>query len=111
MTLRSFGRAVPIQMNMLALVGYEFAERDLRPATGLNARKRAMMSGLHSLKKATGADFAYDAAAWRDFLIEAGEEFGYTHSYAYKTVDSAVRKALSNQDVIDALALMSNPDG
>ncbi len=53
--------------------------RDMVPAKGLNARKRAMMSGLHSLRKTTGADFGYDAAAWRQFLIENGEEYGYMH--------------------------------
>src|SRR5687768_465952 len=100
MTLRSFGNVVPIQIGMLELVGFESAERDMKPAKGFNARKRAMRKGLHSLQQTTGVDFGYDAAAWRDFLIEFGDEFGYTHPYAYKTVDKAVLAALADPEII-----------
>ena len=98
---------MPIHGHMLALVGYESARRDLQPAIGLNARKRAMMRGLHALKRLTGADFGYDAAKWRDFLIETGDEFGYTHPYAYARVDAAVQAALADPDVIAALNMLS----
>jgi hypothetical protein len=106
MTVMSFGKAMPIHIYMLSLVGYESAERDLVPATNLNAKKRAMMLGRHSLRRLTNVDFGYDAARWREFLIEFGNEFGYTHPYAYYAVDKAVQNALENLAVQEALALL-----
>ncbi|MEZ6092996.1 MAG: hypothetical protein R3C03_01990 [Pirellulaceae bacterium] len=106
MTLMSFGNAMPIHIDMLSLVGYESAERDLVPARNLNARKRAMMLGLHSLRKITNADFGYEAAMWRDFLIESGNEFGYTHPYAFHAVDKAVQNALADPAVQETLAML-----
>ncbi len=106
-TLISFGRAMPIHLELLSLVGYEDEGRDMVPAKELNARKRAMMPGLHSLRKTTGADFGYDAAAWRKFLIENGEEYGYMHPYAHVSVDKAVQAALSDPEVVATLKLLT----
>lgn len=103
MTLRSFGNVVPIQMHLLQLVGYEATSRDMRPVSGGNARKRAMRDGLHSLRRATGADFGYDAAAWREYLIEQDVETGYTHPYAFSRVDKAVVAALADPKVLATL--------
>ena len=103
MTLRSFGRATPVQMDMLALVGYKFAQRDMKQATTRNARKRTMMLGLRALQRVTEEDFGYDAAMWREFLIESGEALGYTHPYAFSSVDRAVLAALEAPDVISTL--------
>ncbi|MCY2985441.1 MAG: hypothetical protein NTY15_17585 [Planctomycetota bacterium] len=97
---------MPIHIDMLSLVGYESEDRDMVPAKNLNAQKRAMMSGLHSLRRTTNVDFGFDAAAWRDFLIESGNEFGYTHPFAYRAVDKAVQNALENPDVQNALAIL-----
>jgi hypothetical protein len=105
-TLLSFGRAMPIHIDMLSLVGYDDDNRDMVPAKGLNARKRAMISGLHSLRKTTGADFGYDAAAWRQFLIDNGNKYGYTHPYAYDSVDKAVQIALSDDEVLETLRIL-----
>ncbi len=109
MTLMSFGRAMPIHMHMLSLVGYEHDHRDMKPATNQNARKRAMMSGLHALRRTTQADFGYDPAAWRDFLIESGDDFGYTHPYAHAAVDRAVQTAIDDPDVVATLQLLAEP--
>ena len=111
MTMRSFGKAMPIHLDMLSLVGYESVGRDMQPAVNLNARKRAMLSGLHSLRKTTDADFGYDVQLWREYLIEAGNEHDYTHPWAFSGVDAAVLAALDDPDVIAALDLMSQGDG
>jgi hypothetical protein len=108
MTLMSFGRALRIHMHMLSLVGYEFTGSDMQPATELNTRKRAMVARLHSLRQSTQADFGYDAAAWRKFLIESGNSFGYTHPYAYNSVDKAVQVALADPDVLATLKLLDH---
>ncbi|QDT51767.1 hypothetical protein [Symmachiella dynata] len=104
MTLRSFGRAVSIQMYMLELVGYEFKARDMVRAEGGNARKRTIRYGLHKLRKKTKADFGYDPWAWHEFLVEHGDEFGYTHPYAFRGVAHAVQEALNDPEVVAALA-------
>jgi hypothetical protein len=110
MTLHSFGKAVPIQMDLLQLVGYEASGRDMRPASGGNARERTMREGLHSLRRMTGVDFGYDAAAWRDYLINHADETGYTHPYAFESVDRAVVEALTNSEVLDTLRQLSTPN-
>lgn len=108
MTYHSFGKAVPIQLDMLQLVGYEIVGRDIIPATGGNARKRAMRDGLHALRRKTGKDFGYDASAWRQFLIDSdSEEYHYTHPYAFATVDHAVQAATEDPIVIATLNELS----
>jgi hypothetical protein len=104
MTLESFGRAVPIHMDMLKLVGYEYKAGDMIRATGGDARKRTMREGLQSLRKATNADFGYSPSAWREFLIENRYALGYTHPYAFRGVDKAVQEAMHDPDVFAALA-------
>ena len=110
MTVRQFGRVVPIQIAMLQLVGYSDSGFEMEPATG-NQRKRAMMAGANALKQATNADLGYDAGAWRDFLIDAGDEFGYTHPYAFLAVDKAVQAAMADPGVSDALSLLESGNG
>ena len=110
MTIRNFGRVVPIQIYLLQLVGYEWKGRSLDPATGGNARKRAMRDGLRSLQKSTGTDFGYNPAAWREYLISTGEEAGYTHPYAFALVDQAVCEALEDPTVIAPLKELSESD-
>jgi hypothetical protein len=106
MTLMSFGRAMRVHMYLLSLVGYETTGCDMQPATELNTRKSAMITGLHSLRRSTQTDFGFDAAAWREFLIESGNTFGYTHPYAYNSVDKAVQAALANPEVLATLKLL-----
>ncbi|WP_162275876.1 hypothetical protein [Roseimaritima ulvae] len=94
-------------MVLLQLVGYAAAGRDMRPASGGNARKRTMREGLHSLRRATAMDCGYDAAAWRDYLIEHADETGYTHPYAFSNVDAAVVAAIGDPEVLAALTELS----
>lgn len=108
MTLQSFGNATPVQIDMLALVGYEPHERDMVPAATKNARELAMIDGLRSLMQTTNADFGYDARAWRDYLIDSGSKFGYTHPYAFHAVDRAVFAALQNPEVLASLESLND---
>ncbi|MEM9702015.1 MAG: hypothetical protein AAF907_06190, partial [Planctomycetota bacterium] len=71
------------------------------------ARKRTMREGLWALRQSTGADFGYDAAAWRDYLIEHGDENGYTHPYSFRSVDLAAVAALADPVVIETLEQLS----
>src|SRR5262249_30315459 len=95
MSLRPFGRVVPIQIDVLALAGYEtdYRERRIRLGADDDARKRNMRRGRRGLRRRTGQDFGYDLAAWHNCL-GAQPELGYTHSYAYAGVARAVRRAI-----------------
>jgi hypothetical protein len=95
--MRSFGRVMPIHIDLLQLAGYApaWAERDIRPAATDEEYLRAMRAGRAALRRATSQDFGYDLAAWREFLSSApDDEFGYQHPYAFSGVDRAVRQAI-----------------
>lgn len=97
MTLRPFGNVMPIHLDVLALAGYVpiHGERRIGRAPTDDARKAAMRKGRRALRSATGRDFGYDLAAWRNLLL-ADEDSGYTHPYAFAGVDRAVRNAIKN---------------
>jgi hypothetical protein len=100
MTMRSFGKVMPIHIDMLQLAGYvpAWRERDIRPATTDEEYLRTMRAGRTALRRATGQDFGYDLAAWREFLSSAPDDkFGYRHPYAFRSVDRAVQQAIRSQ--------------
>jgi hypothetical protein len=97
MTMRSFGRVMPIHIDMLQLASYAvlWGERDIRPAASDEDCLRQIRAGRIALRQATGQDFGYDLAAWREFLLSApDDEFGYRHPYAFSGVDRAVQRAI-----------------
>ena len=72
MTLRSFGRAVPIHMDMLRLLGYVFANRNMTRATTDDGKIEAMRDGQQRLVHATGQDFGFDVssrASWHLHIL------------------------------------------
>jgi hypothetical protein len=100
MTMRSFGRVVPIHIDLLQLAGYAvlWGERDICPATSEDDCLQAMGTGRTALRQATGEDFGYDLAAWRGFLLSAPDDrFGYRHPYAFRGVDRAVQRAIRSR--------------
>jgi len=108
MTVRPFGRIVPSQGALLNLVGYLSVGREMHQAKDIESRKMTMREGLDRLRKMTKQDFGYDPRMWRTFLIESGNEYGYTHPYAFKGVDKAVLAALDDSEVISTLAELKN---
>jgi len=100
MTMHSFGRVIPIHLDILQLAGYapDWVQRDLRPAATDEECLRVMRAGRVALRRATGQDFGYDLAAWREFLsFAADDEFGYRHPYAFSAVDRAVQRAIRSR--------------
>ena len=100
MTMRSFGKVMPIHIDMLQLAGYvpAWRERDIRPATTDEECLRTMRAGRAALRRATGQDFGYELVAWRAFLSSApDDEFGYRHPYAFSGVDRAVQRAIRSR--------------
>lgn len=101
MTLRPFGRVVPIQIDVLALAGYcanyRPGDRSITLGADDAARKRSMKRGRSALRRTTGQDFGYDLAAWVNYL-EAHPDQGFTHAYAHAGVARAVREAIADAD-------------
>ncbi len=112
MTMRGFGRVVPIQIAMLQLAGYvpDYRDKRIRPAAGEAERKRTMREGLEELRESTGQDFGYDLAAWRDYLM-SDEENGYTHPYAFKSVDPAILEAVADRRRQQMAEQLTSEDG
>jgi hypothetical protein len=98
--MRPFGQVMPIHIDMLQLAGYvpAWSDRRIRLAATDEEYLRTMRAGRAALRKATGQDFGYDLAAWREFLTNApDDEFGYLHPYAFDSVDRAVQWAIQSQ--------------
>lgn len=98
MSLNRFGNVVPIQMDMLSLIGYRLG----RGHSGLDIpeaeRLANMREGLASLRRETGQDYGYDLAAWHEYLIIYAEEHGYTHPYGFEGVRRAVEEAIRDPE-------------
>ena len=81
MTLRSFGRAVPIHMDMLRLLGYMFANRNMTRATTDDGKIEAMRDGRQRLVHATGQDRTWQGGltagplALYDFWVSFSQPF------------------------------------
>lgn len=111
MTMRSFGKVMPIHIDVLQLAGYTLAERDICPAATDEEFLRAMQAGRAALRRDTGQDFGYDLAVWRKFLASApDDEFGYRHPYAFRGVDRAVSKAIRSARRSELVARLETPD-
>ena len=91
-------------------LGCQERDRDILPATSDEDCLREMRAGRAALRQATGQDFWYDLAAWRDFLLSApDDEFGYRHPHAFSQVDQAVQRAIRYQRRRRLVALLEVP--
>jgi hypothetical protein len=99
MTNPVFGRAMPIHFTILQFIGWHVG-LDTRILANESERIAKMRTGHSELCQKTGQDFGYDLAKWREFLIERDKEFGYTHAYAFGSVDKEVRRAIADPEFI-----------
>lgn len=98
MSLHRFGNVVPIQMDMLSLIGYRLG----RGYSGLDIPKEErlanMREGLEALRRETGQDYGYDVKAWHEYLVIYAEEHGYTHPWGFDRVRQAVEEAIADPE-------------
>lgn len=97
MTLPRFGRIVPIQGDILLLIGCRLSRDHAGLDIPEDERMRNMQRGLASLRRETAQDFGYDLAAWHDYLRDHPKT-GYTHPYAFAAVRKAVEDALDDPE-------------
>jgi len=98
MTLHRFGNVVPVQMDMLSLIGYRLGRDDSSLDIPTAERLVNMRAGLTTLRRETGQDYGYDLAAWDEFLMLYSDEYGYTHPYGFAAVRKAVEEAIRDPD-------------
>ena len=96
MTVPAFGRCTPVQIALLELAGYDLRRRGPTLVPDERGRITQMMNSRRELVRTTGQDFGYDLKAWREFLLAGGKEHGYTHPYAFRSVEKAVQKVLND---------------
>ena len=98
MSIRGYGRATPLQMDMLELGGEILSPGGSEPASD-DERLSVMKEARQMLTKQTGHDFGFDLAAWHQFLLndaKLAEE--YTFVYAWKAVKQRIDELLDDPD-------------
>ncbi|MBN9524342.1 hypothetical protein J0H58_38480 [bacterium] len=105
MTIARFGKIVPIQGDVLLLIGYRLTMAQATVALPDPERLTNMRQGRDRLRQRTGQDFGFDLAAWHTYL-SAHPEYGYTHPYAFAGVRLAVEEAIPDVERLRLVALL-----
>ncbi len=118
MTMKSFGRIVPLQGDMLCLAGYgniagdgfrDIAYGDTEAAIVKNIRE-----GSKILCKFTGKNFSFSLSDWHEYLLSDEKlKKSYTHPYGWNGVKKAILAEIANPDRarLEALAEeMTSPE-
>lgn len=99
MTLMSYGRATPIQIDMLCLAGGVSQQRDITTSACDEDRIESMRIARSQLVRRTTFDFGYDLQEWHRFLVDdVNDAFGYRHPYAWSTVKKAIERFIEDAD-------------
>ena len=109
MTLPRFGKVVPIQCDVLSLIGYRLTRGHVGLDIPAEERLANMREGRAALREQTGRDFGYDVAAWHKHLLSC-PDLGYDHPYGFAGVQRAVREAARDPDRARFVALLEAQD-
>ena len=107
MTIPGFGNIVPIQGDLLMMIGWELTRAGAKLIAAEPQRIEQMRRGHAELVRTTGEDFGYDLTKWRDFLMRHDKAYGYRHPYAFKSVDRAVKAAIEHDTDYRRLAVQA----
>jgi len=103
MTMRSFGRIVPLQGFMLGLAGYgpskQDGVRDLVQSQNDAEKISAILENHSRLVKLIGADLGFSLKEWHRHLLSDEKLMrSYTHPYGWENVEKAILAEISNPD-------------
>ncbi len=103
MTMKSFGRIIPLQGFMLGLAGYgpskQDGVRDLVQGQNDDEKINAIFENRSRLVKLTGVDFGFSLKEWHDHLLSVERlKRSYTHPYGWKGVEKAILAEIANPD-------------
>ena len=109
MTVRGYGRATPLQIDMLNLGGEIVSQGPAPPPTDRD-RLNVMSEARQMLTRQTGRDFGYDLAAWHNFLLNDNKlSQEYTFDYAWKAVKRRIDELLDDPDRRRLVGLLEGP--
>jgi hypothetical protein len=112
MTVRHYGRVMPLQMDMLNLGGEVLSWGGTAPPTDRD-RLNVMKEAREMLTQQTGRDFGFDLASWHHFLLnddKLSEE--YTFVYAWDAVKHRIDELIDDPDRLRLVRLLEErPDG
>jgi len=100
MSIRGYGRATPLQMDMLCLGGEILSAggSETGPAND-QERLSVMKEARQALTQQTGRDFGFNLAAWHQFLLnDAKLSEEYTFDYAWKAVKRRIDELVDDPD-------------
>jgi hypothetical protein len=109
MTLPRFGKVVPIQCDVLRLIGYRLTRGHVGLDIPDEERLANMREGLAALHQKTGQDFGYDVAAWHKYLLSRSD-LGYDHPYGFAGVRRAVREAARDPERARLIRLLADAE-
>lgn len=100
MSIRSYGRVTPLQMDVLGLGGEVILSGGIRAGQASDEdRLNVMRQSRQMLTQRAGRDFGFDLAAWHDFLLnDARLSEEYTFDYAWKAVKQRIDELLNDPD-------------
>jgi len=97
MTIRDYGRATPLQLDMLNLGGEILSPDESAPTD--RDRLKAMEEARQMLAQQTGRDFGFDLAAWHQFLLNDDRlSQEYTSHDAWEAVKQRIDELLDDPD-------------
>lgn len=109
MTVRRFGRILPLQMDVLNLGGEVLSWSGTVPPTDRDRLYR-MKDAYRMLKLRTGRDFGYDLAAWHHFLIN-NRELSKDYTYRSKAVKQRINELIDDPERLRLVRLLEeDPD-
>ena len=94
--IASMSRALPLQLEMMMLLG---CERIPQRSEDPGECKEVMRTGRRELIRRTGVDFGYNADAWRQYLLQHHRD-GYD---GYNAFDSYVANKLLDDEYANGL--------
>jgi hypothetical protein len=92
-----FWNIVPIQRDMLLLIGFRLPGDHMGLGISDDERMANMRRGLSSLQQQTKQRFGFDLAAWHAYLL-AHPAFGYNNLDAFAAVRQAVEEAIGDHE-------------
>lgn len=109
MTVRRYGKVLPLQLYMLSLGGDIVSWGGRVPPTDRD-RLKLMKGGRGLLKMLTKRDFGYDLAAWHQFLLN-DREHSKEYTYRSKAVKQRINELYDDPERLRLVRLLEeDPD-
>ena len=109
MSIRSYGRVTPLQMDMLGLGGEILLSGGIASKSASDEQRLDVMKqARQTLVQRSGRDFGFDLAAWHQFLLDDAKlAEQYTFDYAWKAVKQRIDELLNDPDRLRLVRLLN----